>query len=149
MHDLKLAVRGLLRAKAFSTAAILTLAVGIAGTTTMFALVDGVLLRPLPVRDQGQLLIAWKTQSGTGHWPFQVAHLDALRDRTRTLANIAGLGYNGAVPWPIVERGTPGSLRGSSVTGDFFNVLGVEPVLGRTLRRADDAKGTERVLVIS
>ena len=58
--DLRLAWRGLTRAKAFSAAAIVTLALGIAGTTVMFTLVRGVLLRPLPVRDQEQLIVAWK-----------------------------------------------------------------------------------------
>ena len=58
-QDLRLAVRGLARAKGFTGAAVLTLAVGIAGTTTMFALIQGELLRPLPVRDQDQLIVAW------------------------------------------------------------------------------------------
>lgn len=59
-RDVRTAWRGLWRAKAFTTAAILTLGVGISGTTVMFAVMDGVLLRALPVRDQDRLILAWK-----------------------------------------------------------------------------------------
>jgi len=58
-QDLRLAWRGLRRAKAFTAAAVLSLATGIAGISLTFALVNGVLLRPLPVRDQDRLLVAW------------------------------------------------------------------------------------------
>ena len=59
-QDLRLACRGLWRAKSFTGAAVLTLALGIAGTTVMFALIQGVLLRPLPVHEQDRLIVAWK-----------------------------------------------------------------------------------------
>jgi hypothetical protein len=59
-QDLRLAWRGLARARGFTLAAVLTLAAGIAGATTMFALVEGVLLRPLPVREQDRLILAWQ-----------------------------------------------------------------------------------------
>ena len=76
-HDLRLAGRGLLRARGFTGTAVLTLALGIAGTTVMFALIDGVLLRPLPVREPQRLLVAWKDlASGRfDHWPFQPVRL--------------------------------------------------------------------------
>ena len=71
-QDLRLACRGLWRAKAFTVAAVLTLALGIAGTTVMFALIQGVLLRPLPVLEQDRLIVAWKEvrTSGSAHYPF-------------------------------------------------------------------------------
>ncbi|HEY1304381.1 MAG TPA: hypothetical protein VGF24_12560, partial [Vicinamibacterales bacterium] len=59
-QNLRFACRSLWRAKAFTVTAVLTLALGIAGTTTMFALVRGVLLRPLPVHDQDRLILSWK-----------------------------------------------------------------------------------------
>jgi putative ABC transport system permease protein len=80
-QDLSVAGRGLRRAKGFTAAAVLTLALGITATTVMFALVQGVLLRPLPVRDQEKLLVAWKelASSGFGHYPFRAPELEVLR----------------------------------------------------------------------
>ena len=71
-QDLRVACRGLLRAKTFTGAAVLTLALGIAGTTVMFAVIQGVLLRPLPVPEQDRLLLAWKEvrTSGSARYPF-------------------------------------------------------------------------------
>jgi putative ABC transport system permease protein len=68
-QDLRVAVRGLWRAKTLAAAAVLILALGIAGTSVMFALIEGVLLRPLPVREQDRLLVAWKEArtSGSAH----------------------------------------------------------------------------------
>jgi len=71
-QDFRFACRGLWRAKAFTGAAVVTLALGIAGTTVMFALIQGVLLRPLPVHEQDRLIVAWKEvrTSGSAQYPF-------------------------------------------------------------------------------
>ena len=71
-QDHQRAWRGLWRAKAFSVAAIFTLALGIAGTTVIFTLIQGVLLRPLPVRDQDRLIVAWKELRSSGLRPLSV-----------------------------------------------------------------------------
>ena len=105
-HDFRLAWRGLRRAPLFTAAAALTLALGIAGTTVMFALVRGILLRPLPVPEQDRLVLAWaETDSSRSlHWPFRVADLQMLGDASRTFESVAGVGYNGAVPTVAVEN---------------------------------------------
>jgi hypothetical protein len=79
-QDIRSACRGLWRAKAFASAATLTLALGITGTTVMFAVVDGVLLRPLPVRDQDRLILAWKElrSSRFAHYPFGGPDVEAV-----------------------------------------------------------------------
>ncbi len=120
-QDLWLAVRGLGRARAFAGAAVLTLCVGIAGTTVMFALVQGVLLRPLPVRDQDRLLLSWNELRSTGfsHWPFFVRDVDLIASESRLLEAVAGVGYNGAMREVAVEHGVASYIRGVSVTGDF------------------------------
>ncbi len=150
-HDLRQAGRGLWRSPAFSTAAVLTLALGIAGTTVMFTLVRGVLLRPLPVRDPRSLLVAWKENrvGAVAHWPFDARQLDALTRESRLLEGVAGASYYGAGSGVVFENGTASDLRGTSVTGAFFEVLGVAPQLGRTLEPADDRAGAANVLVIS
>ncbi|PYQ05934.1 MAG: hypothetical protein DMF83_13800 [Acidobacteria bacterium] len=150
-QDLSVAGRGLRRAKGFTAAAVLTLALGITATTVMFALVQGVLLRPLPVRDQEKLLVAWKelASSGFGHYPFRAPELEVLRAHSRLLENVAGVDYNGAWPYLAVENDSAAFLQCVSVTGDFFGTVGVQPIRGRTLDRDDDLDGAENVLVIS
>ena len=83
-HDLRLAWRGLRRARGFTAAAVLTLAVGMAGVTAMFALIQGVLLRPLPMPEPDRLVTSWKEHrsSGSTHWPFNAAEVALIRDAT-------------------------------------------------------------------
>ena len=132
-------------------AAILTLGLGIAGTTVMFALIEGVLLRPLPVREQDRLLVAWKElrSSGFTHHPFGDAEIEAVGTASQLLVTVAGVDANGVGREVISENGTSSYVNGALVTGGFFDVLGVEPVLGRALTRADDVEGAEPVLAIS
>ena len=151
-QDLRLAWVGLRRARAFTAAAVLTLAVGIGGTTAMFALIQGVLLRPLPVPRQGRLVLAWKAlpAAGSAHWPFRATEIDVISKESRVLESVAGVSYyDHPSPFAAVENGSASSISGAAVAGDFFRVLGVEPILGRALNRDDDVIGTEGVLVIT
>ncbi len=151
-QDLRLAWVGLRRARAFTGAAVLTLAVGIGGTTAMFALVQGVLLRPLPVPRQGRLIVAWKAlpAAGAADWPFRAPEIDVISRQSRVLESVAGVSYyDHPSPFSVVENGSAGSISGAAVAGDFFRVLGVAPILGRALNRADDVLGAENVLVIT
>ncbi len=150
-HDVQLAGRGLRRAKAFTGAAVLTLAVGIAATTAMFALVQGVLLRPLPVREEERLVVAWMALPGPGatHWPFRAPDVEVIGKESRVLESVAGVSYYGAIHLVAVENGHASPISGAAVAGDFFRVVGVPPILGRALSPADDVKGAENVLVIT
>ena len=144
-QDLRLAWVGLRRARAFTAAAVLTLAVGIGGTTAMFALIQGVLLRPLPVPRQGRLVLAWKAlpAAGSAHWPFRATEIDVISKESRVLESVAGVSYyDHPSPFAAVENGSASSISGAAVAGDFFRVLGVEPILGR-------AQGLTRPLVIA
>jgi putative ABC transport system permease protein len=151
LRDVRFACRSLIRARAFSTVAVLTLAVGIAGATVMFALVQAVLLRPLPVRDQQRLVVVWKElrSSGFAHYPFGDAEIEEVAHASSLLEDVAGMNYSGAWRWTATENGESAYLSGAPVTGRFFDVLGVDPVLGRTLAREDDVEGAENVLVVS
>jgi putative ABC transport system permease protein len=149
-HDVRLAWRGLCRAKSFSAAAILTLGLGIAGTTVMFTLIQGVLLRSLPVREQDRLIIAWKElrSSGFAHYPFGDAEIEAVGEASQLVETVAGVDANGVGREVFIEDGASSYVRTALVTGRFFEVLGVEPIVGRALNRADDVDGAENVLVI-
>jgi len=117
----------------------------------MFTLIEGVLLRPLPVRQQDRLLVAWKAlpSGGLAHFPFRVHEIDAIRRESQLLEDVAALGYNGSGPSVAVEGGAASYISTASVTGDFFRVIGIDAILGRTLNRADDVTGAENVVVIS
>ena len=149
--DVRYAVRTLTRSLGFTTAAVMILAIGLAGTIAMFTLVNGVLLSPLPVRAEEQLVVGWRgrPEVGSRRWPFTTADLDLLRHDSRLLSGVAGVGYND--PWPLLleDGGEPIVVRAARVTGDFFNVLGVDPLAGRLLRVDDDRSGAENVLVLS
>ena len=117
----------------------------------MFALVRAVLLRPLPVRAQDRLILSWKDlpSAAYAHHPFGDREIDTVARESRLLEAVAGVGANGAGRGLFVEDGNASYVRSAFVTGRFFEVLGVEPVLGRALRVEDDVDGAETVAVIS
>jgi hypothetical protein len=92
-YDLRHAWRGLSRARAFSGAAIFMLALAVFGTTVIFTFIRGVLLRPLPVRDQDRLIVAWKELRSTGyaHYPFGDAEIEAAGDASRLIESVTSL----------------------------------------------------------
>ncbi len=149
--DLRQALRGMRRGRALTLATVLLLGLGIGSAATMYAVVDEVLLRPLPVRDQSRLVVAWGAfqASSFGHVPLAYSKLSAIRDRTRVFEQVAGVDYNGA--WAVVGRAGAEAvpLRLGVVAGDLFGTLGVSPTFGRALSGEDDRIGAAPVAVIS
>lgn len=129
-QDLRLAYRSLWRAKTLTATAALTLALGIAGTTVMFALIQGVLLRPLPVHDQDRLVIAWKElrSSGSARYPFGNTEIEAVSEASQLLEKAAGVTRNGVGRTAMIDDGASAYANVAEVTGGFFDVLGVQPV---------------------
>ncbi len=150
-QDLRYAARVLWRAKAFTVAAVITLALGIAGTTVMFTLIQGVLLRPLPVHEQDRLILAWKETraSGSARYPFGNTEIESVAAASRLLEHAAGVTRNGVSRTVVTENGVSSYANVGLVTGGFFDVLGVKPIAGRTLAPADDRDGAEPVIVVS
>jgi hypothetical protein len=149
-EDLRYVARGLWRSRAFAIAAVLTLAAGAAAAILVATLVWSVLLRPLPVRDQQALIVAWKDlpSSGFTHDPFGNRAIDRAAADRRLFVAVAGVDANGGGREVLIEDGVASVVTGGLVTGRFFEVLGVTPVLGRTLTPADDVDGAEPVVVI-
>src|SRR4051812_18224203 len=150
-RQVRFACRSLARARTFSGTAVLTLALGIAGTTTMFALIESVLLRPLAVHDQDGVIVAWKElrTSGSVRYPFGRIQIEAVAAASRLFARTAGVTRNGAGRTAMFDRGVASYANVAEVTGDFFAVLGVQPVFGRALSAADDKEGAEHAIVLS
>jgi hypothetical protein len=133
--DLRYGARLLVKSKLTSTAAILSLALGIGGTTAMFSVVDAVLLRPLPYSKPERLLMVWATSRfGAG----DLSPADVL-DYRREARSFEGMASVMASSMSLTGDGDPEQVRVHSVSGNFFTLLGVPALAGRTFVPADDA----------
>jgi putative ABC transport system permease protein len=150
MNDLRYALRGLRRAPGFGLTAILTLALGIGLATAVFTVADALLLRRLPIPDQGRLVVLWGQKPDQAfEYPLGIEDAREFARRSRSLERVAFFASFGAAPLPIREGDQISRLRRALVSGDFFDVLGARPLLGRALRAADDVSGAAPVLVLS
>jgi predicted permease len=149
-QDLAFAFRSLRKRPAFGALVVVTLGVGIGVVTAMFAVAHGILLRPLPITDQDDVVLVRKeAPRDRSLRPFPVADLAALRERSRTFVSVAGVQYDGAFP-AVAQLGDHAiSVVGTLVSGEFFRVLGVRPAVGRTLLPADAMPEAQSVAVIS
>jgi predicted permease len=148
VRDLRYAVRGLSRAPGFTIAVALTLALGIGTNTAIFSAVDQLLLRPLPYPDGDELVRIYETRSGEAGDGFDVSPANWLdwQRQSRTLDAIAVWRATTAT---LTGAGETERLQAQIVSAEFFPVLGVAPLLGRTIAPDDDRPGTPRVAVIS
>ena len=139
-QDVRYAFRGLRRNAGFSAVAVVTLALGIGASTTMFSVVNAVMLRPLPFRDADRLVVVWTDDARRG------LHREATAFRTITdwraqSRTFTSVGYYGVQRIAPVERGPSGRRsrsRQALVSGNVFATLGVPPAMGRSLTTADD-----------
>ena len=148
-QDLRFALRASLKSPGFTGVAVLTLALGIGASTAMFSVLNGVLLRDLPVRAQDELAVLWTEAPSSGHLPVTYRELAAFRDASRAFQGVAGVAYQGALEQVALDGGTALTLSATWVTGNFFPVLGAAPIHGRALLPSDDVPGAAPVMVIS
>src|SRR6266581_6681205 len=150
LTDIRVGIRSLARTPGFALTAILTLALGIGLATAVFTVADILLLRRLPVRDQDRLVVLWGAmRDRTYNYPFGLNDAREFARQTRSLERVAFFSYYGAGPKPIRDGDQISRLRRALVSGEFFDVLGARPALGRALRVADDVSGAAPVLVLS
>jgi len=148
MNDLKFAFRQLLKNPGFTTVAVLTLALGIGANTAIFSAVDAVLIRPLPYGDAGRLVMIWDDQmrlTGSRKFFSTPAEWSEWRRHNTVFSDIAATDPGQAT---LSGDGDPEELPGRRVTGNFWNVLGAQPLLGRIFTEDEDTQGV-RVVVIS
>jgi putative ABC transport system permease protein len=146
--DVRQAVRGLLRRPGLSGAAVMTLALGIGATATVFSLVNGLLLKPLPYHEADRLVHVWLEHRERGWQDVDVTLPDAWawRERTDVFNDLAAFTYVGITDG---SREVPERLDGVWATWNLLQVLGVEPVLGRAPGREDGREGAARVTLVS
>jgi len=151
VRDLREGIRSLRRAPGFALACVLVLGLGIGLASAMYSVVYAVLLRPLPVQGQGQLVVGWgeNRSSGFAHFPLLRAASDDFAAAARSLRQVAFSDYNGAYEVHVREGEVVFPLKRALVSGGFFATLGVTPLLGRLLTEADDHAGADPVAVIA
>lgn len=148
--DLKFAFRQLRKNPGFTAVAVLTLALGIGANTAIFSVVNAVLLKALPYQQPDRLVMLWTDNPaldlGFSELPPAPVDLTEWRQQARSFEQIAAFR-----PWPanLAEDGDPERIGGIQVTADFFPLLGVAPMWGRSFNAEEEQPGTDRVAVIS
>ena len=146
--DLRYALRSLRHSPGFTTVVVLTLALGIGANTAIFSVVRGVLLKPLPHREGNRLVYLRQSHDGPGggNVQFSVPEVHDLRSGAKSLGGIAE--YS---PFFATLEGKDGAIKIDIglVTGNFFEVMGLSPVLGRLTLPSDDGTGVPPVMVLT
>ena len=147
-RDVKYAVRSLAGAKGLTFTVILTLALGIGANAAIFTLVRGVLLRPLVNRDESRLIYIWQSAKGMGmdNAYFSVPEMDDLRAR---LKSFSAIGDFSTIGFTMNGLGEPRELQAGVVGGNYFDVMGLHPVLGRLLDMRDDGPKAAGAVVLT
>ncbi len=146
VRDVRYALRALRQTPAFAIGAMATVALAVGATTAIFSVVYGVLLRQLPYRDVERVFWIWSDQQGRDQSPFNVPDFIDYRDRTRTLAGIAGFFAYGA---SLSDEAAGERVQGLRATGNFFDVLGARARIGRLLRSSDEQPDGDHVVVLT
>ncbi len=137
--DLRFAVRQLLKNPAFSAVATLTLALGIGGTVALFSVVNGLMIRPLPIPDEDRVVTFWSDYNWRG------AEFDLVKDVPEHFESVAAFSNNAYT----LRTDAGSSLVLATVASvELFDVLQVRPLFGRTFEPGEDRAGAEPVLIL-
>ncbi|MEK6322875.1 MAG: ABC transporter permease [Acidobacteriota bacterium] len=134
-QDLRYGVRMLFKHKGFTLIAVLSLALGTGANTAIFSLINTVLLRPLPIEKPQQLVALNNTAESRAFATFSYPNYKDFRDRNEVFSGLIGYRY---APLSLSHDGINERVWGYVVTGDYFEVLGVEAALGRAISSDDD-----------
>src|ERR1035437_8395380 len=148
-QDVRFALRVFQRAPGFAATAVLTLAVGIGANTSIFSVANAVLLRPLPYREAGRLVLIGARRKGStnvSQGPLSVPRFEQVEQRNRSFGAVAA--FTPEV-FNLTGRGAPEQIPAARVSWRFFEILGVPPALGRGFRAEEDKPGGDSVVMIS
>jgi putative ABC transport system permease protein len=146
IQDVRYGFRMLVKSPGFTAVAVITLALGIGTNTAMFSVINSVLLRSLPFRDSGRVMVVWKTMSNGTPNAFSTPAFIDIRQQVDLLAH---LGAFSNVSFNLGGKDLPERVAGGKVNFDLFPVLGVQPILGRTFAAEEDHPGAGRVVILS
>ena len=148
INDIRIAFRNLTRVPGFALAFMLTLGLGIGANTAIFSVINGVLLRPLPYPEADRIMHLRQPQvaAGVEDSSFSFPEVADYRAQSKTIDQFVEFG-----DWTfnVLGRGEPHRATGGLVTANFFPMLGAQPLLGRMLVPADEAKAAPPVAVLT
>ena len=147
-RDLRYVWRTLLRAPGFFLVTVATLGLGIGATTAIFSVVNGVLLRPLPYPNPDRVVLVWQVDKKGRDFNFSDPNYVDIRDESRSFAALAEFHDWGTVS-AVVGTGDAVRARHAVASKDFFRVLGLQPVLGRSFVPEEQHLGGDPAVVIS
>ena len=146
LQDIHFAFRSFLKKPLFYGSAIITLGLGVGATTTIFSVVDGVLLRPLPYDSPEELVQLWSTFGDTEYDSHSFPNFDDVRSASTVFASLVALEYTTRV---LAGEGEPKRLEAGGASDDLFSLLGTRPLLGRGFTADDHKPGASPVAVLS
>src|SRR5499433_1379281 len=148
LHDLRIALRSLARAKGLTITVTLTLALGIGANAAIFSVVRGVLLRPLVNRGEDRLIYIRQSALGIGadNVTFSVPEIQDLR---ASVKSVSEFGDFSTIGFTMIGLGDPREVRAGVVGGSYFEVMGLRPVLGRLLDMRDDGPNAAGAAVLT
>jgi hypothetical protein len=149
ISDIRYSLRTLARSPGFAVVAVLALSLGIGANTAIFSIIDAVLLRPLPYPEPGALVKVWTSFAGIGlpndrNWvsPPEFADLRTLNQSFSSVAAFSPDSFN------ISTGGLPERVEGAQVSVTFFDILGVQPRVGRAFLPGEDQPGRGDVILL-
>jgi predicted permease len=147
LQDLRYAIRTMLNKPGFTLIAVVTLALGIGGSTAIFTVVDAALLRGLPYKSPDRLYHLWESTPQKEFAQREFSYPD-FQDyqQNQSLEGLAAYTGGGGI---LSGRGEPERVFAPGATANFFSVLGVEPILGRTFQPGEDKPGATRAVVLT
>src|ERR1700723_1024689 len=147
-RDLRVAFHSLMRSKGLATIVILTLALGIGANAAIFTLVRGVLLNPLVNRDENRLVYI-RQSAPTGGQDNTTFSVPEIKDIEGSVRSLSEFGDFSQMDFTMVGLGEPRVVHGGVVSGNYFDVMGLRPVLGRLVGPGDDGADAPGVIVLT
>ncbi|HEX5475245.1 MAG TPA: ADOP family duplicated permease [Vicinamibacterales bacterium] len=148
LSDLRFAARSLFRVRGLALTVVVTLALGIGANAAIFSVVRGVLLKPLANEDENHLLYIRQTAKGIGadNVNFSVPEIRDFESRVRS---ISAFGDFSTIEFTMLGLGEPRVVRAGVVSGSYFRVMGLKPILGRLIDATDDGPKAAGVVVLT
>lgn len=143
--DLRHGLRVLVKNPGFTSIAVLALALGIGANTAIFSVVNGVLLRPLPFKDAGRLVMLWESEPHLKKAPIYSSDFLEWKEQNQVFENIAAYADDNLT---LVNGDSAERVKSARVSSTLFDLLNVAPVIGRTFSQEEDVPGNNHVVVI-
>jgi putative ABC transport system permease protein len=147
-RDLKVAFHSLMRSKGLASIVIVTLALGIGANAAIFTLVRGVLLKSLVNRGENRLIYIRQSAQGLGD-PNVTFSVPEIKDLEASVHSVSEFGDFSQMAFTMIGLGEPREVQGGVVGGNYFDVMGLHPVLGRLIGPQDDGQNAAGVIVLT